>query len=75
MNRSPLAAPTLRSCPLRPDAGVLPRDDAEREYLDRLADADCRPDLLFADAETAGAASRSPEALWKVRNLQKMARG
>lgn len=75
INRSPLVAPTLRPCPLRPDAGVLPRDDAEREYLDRLADADCRPDLLFADAETAGAASRSPEALWKVRNLQKMARG
>lgn len=54
---------------------VLPRDDAEREYLDRLADADYRPDLLFADAETAGTASRSPEALWKLRNLQKMARG
>lgn len=54
---------------------VLPRDDVEREYLDRLADADFRSDLLFADPETARAAARSPEALWKLRNLQKMARG
>lgn len=54
---------------------VLPRDDAEREYLERLAGADYRPGLLFADAETAGAASSSPEALWKVRNLREMARG
>lgn len=54
---------------------VLPRDDAEREYLERLAGADYRPGLLFVDAETVGAASSSPEALWKVRNLREMTRG
>lgn len=54
---------------------VLPRDDAEREYLDRLAEADYRPNLLFADPETADAAAKSPEALWKLQNLKKMPRG
>lgn len=53
---------------------VLPRDGAEREYLEKLANADYQPGLLFADPETAYAALRSPEALWKVQNLRKMAR-
>lgn len=54
------------------EAHVLPRTDAEREYLDRLAAGDYRPGLLFPDERMAAAAERSPAALWKLRNLRRM---
>ena len=51
---------------------VLPRTEAEREYLDRLARADFPPGLLFESAAMADAAASSPQALWKLRNLERM---
>lgn len=51
---------------------VLPRTDVEREYLERFAAGEFRPVLVFPDEAMADAASRSPEALWKLRNLRKM---
>lgn len=49
---------------------VLPRTDAEREYLDLLAAGDYRPGLLFPDERMAAATERSPAALWKLQNLR-----
>ena len=54
------------------EARVLPRTEAEREYLDRLATGDYRPGLLFPDERMAAAAEQSPAALWKLRNLRHM---
>ena len=54
------------------DDYVMPADDAEAEYLERFASGDYRPGLLFADEAMAEAASASPEALWKLRNLRMM---
>lgn len=54
------------------DDYVLPRNDAEREYLDRLSRGDYRPELLFNEAQMAKAALASPEAQWKLANLRKM---
>jgi uncharacterized protein (DUF427 family) len=52
---------------------ILPRDDAEVEYLQRFAKADYQPALLFADYDdVATAAEFNPEALWKLTNLKKM---
>ena len=51
---------------------VQPRADGEREYLDRFARGDYRPELVFADADMAHAAEVNPEALWKLQNLRKM---
>ena len=51
---------------------VLPRADGEREYLERLAGGDYRPELIFPDKSMAKAAAVNPEALWKVENLRKM---
>ena len=51
---------------------VLPRTDGEREYLDRFASGDYRPDLLFPDGRMAAAAEVSPVALWKLQNLRRM---
>ena len=51
---------------------VMPRTDAEREYLDRFERGDYRPSLLFADGDMAGRACESPEALWKLENLRRM---
>ncbi|MDP9860683.1 putative nucleotidyltransferase component of viral defense system [Olsenella profusa DSM 13989] len=53
---------------------VLPRTDGEREYLERLAGGDYRPELVFPDKSMAQAAAVNPEALWKVENLRKMHR-
>ena len=53
---------------------VLPKSEADQEYLERFAAADYRPDLLFVDTEICRAAQNSPEALWKQRNLEKMQR-
>ena len=53
---------------------VLPRTDGEREYLERLAGGDYRPELIFPDKSMAKAAAVNPEALWKVENLRKMHR-
>lgn len=54
------------------EARVLPRTDAEREYLDRLAAGDYRPGLLFPDERMATAAEQNPAALWKLQNLRRM---
>jgi len=55
---------------------VLPRDDAEREYLERFSRAVYCPELLFGEASPMTAAARlNPEALWKHQNLKKMAEG
>lgn len=51
---------------------VLPRGEAEREYLDRFAKGDYRPELLFDDEAMSHAALESPEAKWKLRNLRQM---
>ncbi|WP_303133344.1 nucleotidyl transferase AbiEii/AbiGii toxin family protein [uncultured Olsenella sp.] len=53
---------------------VLPRTDGEREYLERLAGGDYRPELVFPDKVMAESAAVNPEALWKVENLGKMQR-
>lgn len=53
---------------------ILPRTDDEAEYLRRFADGDYRPELLFPDENMADAARKSPAALWKLRNLNKMPR-
>ncbi len=53
---------------------ALPRTDGEREYLERLAGGDYRPELIFPDKSMAKAAAVNPEALWKVENLRKMHR-
>lgn len=53
---------------------VLPRTESEREYLRLFASGDFRPELLFADIAMADAASKSPEALWKMQNLKKISR-
>lgn len=51
---------------------VLPRTDREREYLERFAHGDYRPDLLFHDEDMAKAALVSPEAQWKLSNIRRM---
>ncbi|MDO4850868.1 MAG: nucleotidyl transferase AbiEii/AbiGii toxin family protein [Actinomycetota bacterium] len=51
---------------------VEPKDDAEREYLERFAVGDFQPSLLFPDESMAAAALVSPEAQWKLRNLKLM---
>lgn len=53
---------------------ILPRTAEDQEYLDRFANGDFRPELLFPDQTMAEAAAKSPEALWKLRNLKKMQR-
>lgn len=78
MLRSSTERPTLEG--LMEDAErfiakwVLPRTDGEREYLERLAGGDYRPELVFPDESMAKAAVVNPEALWKVENLRKMQR-
>lgn len=51
---------------------VLPRTGGEREYFERLAEGDFRPELVFPDESMANAAAVNPEALWKVENLRKI---
>jgi predicted nucleotidyltransferase component of viral defense system len=52
---------------------VLPVDDADKEYLSRLALADYQPQILFAGyPDVATAAEKSPAAQWKVQNLKKL---
>lgn len=51
---------------------VLPRDKGEREYLERLAAGDFAPTLLFGEGDIATRAELSPEAAWKLANLQKI---
>ncbi|MCL2757614.1 MAG: nucleotidyl transferase AbiEii/AbiGii toxin family protein [Coriobacteriia bacterium] len=51
---------------------VLPRDDTERDYLERFAQAEYCPELLFGeDSSMKTAARNNPEALWKLQNLEK----
>ena len=78
MLRSSTERPTLEG--LMKDAErftaewVLPRTDGEREYLERLAGGDYRPELVFPDKVMAESAAVNPETLWKVENLGKMQR-
>jgi predicted nucleotidyltransferase component of viral defense system len=49
-----------------------PKDDDEAQYLERAAQADFVPDLLFTDyPDTLAAAHADPAAAWKMRNLGK----
>ncbi len=54
---------------------VVPRTEAEAEYLERFAAADYQPELLFNEPAIAEAARVNPEALWKLQNLQQMPHG
>jgi predicted transcriptional regulator of viral defense system len=78
MLRSSTERPTLAA--LMQDAErfitdwVLPKTDGEREYLERLADGDYRPELVFQNESMVNAAAVNPEALWKLENLRKMHR-
>jgi hypothetical protein len=54
------------------DTYVLPRTPSEELYLEHLAQNSLEPDLLFGKGPVATAASKSPEAAWKVLNLNKM---
>ncbi|WP_315572913.1 hypothetical protein [Lancefieldella rimae] len=51
---------------------VLHGTDRAREYLDRLADGDYLPELVFPDEAIARAATVNPEALRKVESLRKI---
>lgn len=51
---------------------VLPKNDLEKEYLERLSQGDYCPELLFGDGEVTQRAAQSPEAQWKLLNLKKM---
>lgn len=52
---------------------VLPKDEAEIEYLACLERADYQPSLLFGEGtEITARAQENPEALWKLQNLKKM---
>lgn len=51
---------------------VLPRNDSEKEYLDRFAGCDYKPELLFGEGGVANAAKKNSAALWKLRNLRAM---
>lgn len=54
---------------------VLPRNEREKEYLERFAKADYQPALLFEGyPEIITAAEANPEALWKLINLEIMSR-
>lgn len=53
-------------------AYVLPKTDAENEYLGRFAQGVFDPSLLFGDGPIARAALASPEAQWKLQNIRKM---
>lgn len=78
MLRSSIEHPTLEA--LMEDAKrfvadwILPKTDREREYLERLAAGDYRPELVFQDESMAKAAAVNPEALWKLENLRKIPR-
>lgn len=50
---------------------VMPRAEAEQEYLERFAKGDYQPSLLFGEGPIAEAAQNSPEAQWKLLNLKK----
>lgn len=51
---------------------IQPQGDGEREYLERFAAGDYRPELVFGDERMARAATVNPETLWKLENLRKM---
>ncbi|MEG0778923.1 MAG: hypothetical protein RSG55_08750 [Oscillospiraceae bacterium] len=50
---------------------ILPKTDAEIQFLTRFAQADYAPELLFEGA-ILNNARKNPEALWKLANLKKM---
>lgn len=76
MLRLDAGRPSMAELVARADAFVgdlvLPRGEVEREYLERFADGDYEPQLLFDDDTVAQAALMSPEAQWKLRNLRQM---
>lgn len=49
---------------------IDPRDAREREYVERMRRADFRPELILP-SEVADRARKFPEALWKVKNLER----
>ncbi len=50
---------------------VLPQTDNEKQFLERFAQVDYAPELLF-EGEMLVNAKANPEALWKLANLKKM---
>jgi hypothetical protein len=76
MLRLDAGRPTMDALVARADTFVrdlvLPRTDAEQDYLDRFASGDYQPQLLFDDKAMARSALESPEAQWKLRNLRQM---
>jgi len=57
-------------------AALLPLDDAEREFLDRLLDhGEVYPALLTRDAELSDRIRRHPGLEWKARNVRQFKSG
>lgn len=54
------------------DRFIVPRTEREREYVRLFASGEFHPELVLTDATMAQAASKSPQALWKLQNLRKM---
>lgn len=54
------------------DEWVEPRNDSEREFLERFAQGDYDPSLIFDISEVSSRAEESPEAAWKLQNLRRM---
>lgn len=52
---------------------VLPRNESECEYLTRFATGEYCPELIFDSNSMTQAAKESPEALWKLQNIKKLA--
>lgn len=51
---------------------VEPQNDNERKFADRFANGDYKPSLIFGEGGIASRAKVSPEAAWKLQNLEKM---
>ena len=52
---------------------VLPRNESECEYLSRFSTGEYLPELIFDNELMVQAAKDSPEALWKLQNIKKLA--
>ena len=51
---------------------VAPQDDNEREFIDRFANGEYKPSLIFGESDVSLRAAESPEAAWKLQNLKKV---
>lgn len=47
---------------------VVPQDESEFEFINRFADGDFEPALIFGDSDISSRAMKSPEAAWKLAN-------